>query len=220
MEITYLGHSSFKLKGKVGTVVTDPYNEYVGFTFPSSSADIVTVSHDHPDHNQVDKVKGTARRDKPFIVTHPGEYEVGGISIFGVPTYHDASQGAERGSNTAFTILIDDIRVCHLGDLGHELSDTQLSQIGPVDVLLCPVGGVFTIDPSLAVKTIHSLDPSYVIPMHYKTPEHKQEVFAEMSTLSDFLNSYGVDVAPETKLNVEKDRLPEETELVTLVQYA
>lgn len=220
MEITYLGHASFKLKGKVGTAVTDPFNEYVGFSFPSTSADIVTISHDHPDHNQGDKVKGTARREKPFIVSFPGEYEVGGISIFGVDTFHDASQGAERGNNTIFTILIDDIRVCHLGDLGHELTEEQINKIGPVDVLLCPVGGVFSLTPAQAVKTIFALDPSYVIPMHYKTPEHKEDIFGEMSTLADFLNTYGTDVAPETKLIVEKDRLPEETQLVTLLPYA
>lgn len=220
MEITYLGHSSFKLKGKVGTVVTDPFNEYVGFSFPSTSADIVTISHDHPDHNQVDKVKGTARRDKPFVVTHPGEYEVGGISIFGTETYHDASQGAERGANTVYTILLDDIRICHLGDLGHELTETQISRIGPVDVLFCPVGGVFTINPAVAVKTIHALDPSYAIPMHYKTAEHKEEVFGELSNLAEFLNVYGADVTPAAKLNVEKDRLPEEVELATLLPYA
>lgn len=220
MELTYLGHSSFKLKGKVGTVVTDPFNEYVGFSMPSASADVVTVSHDHPDHNQIDKVKGTARREKPFLVTHPGEYEVGGISIFGVDTFHDASQGAERGKNTIFTFLIDDLLVCHLGDLGHELTESQLAEIGPVDVLLCPVGGVFTIDPAQAVKIIHALDPSYVVPMHYKTSEHKAEVFGDMATLQDFLNVYGVDVSPVTKLVIEKDRLPEETELVTLLPYA
>ncbi len=216
MIITYHGHSSFKLKGKDGSVVTDPFHSYVGFDFPKVSADIVTSSHDHQDHNQVGKVSKTARRDKPFIINAPGEYEVGGISVFGVKTWHDQTQGAERGDNIIFTILLDDLRVCHLGDLGHELSPEQITKIGTVDILLCPVGGVFTIDPKTAVKTIKSLEPSIVIPMHYKTPAHDEEVFGEMSTLEEFLKEYGVEVEAEEKLNIERSRLPEETEVVVL----
>lgn len=217
MEITYLGHSSFKLKGKAGTVVTDPFDEYVGFSFPSTSADIVTVSHDHKDHNNVKPISGTARRNNPFIVDHAGEYEVQGISVFGVKTAHDANGGVERGTNTVFSILIDNIKVCHLGDLGHELTQEQINEIGSVDVLLVPVGGVFTIDPKLAVKTIHTLEPSYVIPMHYQTNKHNKDVFGELSTLEDFLKEYGAEVKPEAKISVAKERLPEETELVVLV---
>jgi len=217
MEITYLGHSSFKLKGSGGTVVTDPFDSYVGFNMPSSSADIVTVSHDHKDHNNTKPVGGTARRKKPFVVNHPGEYEVGGISVFGVKTAHDDNGGVERGDNTVYSILIDGVKVCHLGDLGHELTQNQLSEIGSVDVLLCPVGGVFTIDPKMAVKTIQALEPSYIIPMHYKTPEHDTNVFGELNTLEEFLKEYGAEVTPEAKLSTTKERLPEETELVVLV---
>jgi len=216
MIITYHGHSSFKLKGKDGSVVTDPFHSYVGFDFPKASADIITISHDHEDHNQVGRVGKTVRRDKPFIITTPGEYEVGGISVFGVKTFHDQIEGAERGTNIVFTILLDDLRVCHLGDLGHELSPEQITKIGSVDVLLCPVGGVFTIDPKTAVKTIKALEPSIVIPMHYKTSAHDEKVFGEMSTLEEFLKEYGVEVEAEEKLNVDKSRLPEETEVVVL----
>lgn len=218
MEISYFGHACFKLKGSEGTVITDPYGAYVGFTLPSTSADVITVSHDHPDHNAVGQVRGTARRDKPFLITKPGEYEVGGISVFGVKTFHDAHQGSERGVNNVFTILLDNVRVCHLGDLGHELTTEQISEIGEIDVLLCPVGGVFTIDPQQAVKTIHALEPSYVIPMHFKTPSHDPKVFGDLSTMEDFLKEYGTEVTPEAKATVTKDRLPEETELVVLVQ--
>lgn len=218
MDIYYLGHSSFKIKSSVGTVVTDPYDSYVGFSMSTASADVVTVSHQHQDHNAVGQIKGTARRDKPFIVDKPGEYEVGGISVFGVPTFHDGSQGAERGSNVIYTIVMDGIKVCHLGDLGHELTQEQFAEIGSIDVLLVPVGGVFTIDPARAVKTIHMFEPAYVIPMHYKTPEHVEEVFADMATLEDFLKAYGSESKPVAKLTVEASRLPEETELVVLVQ--
>lgn len=217
MEITYLGHSCFRLKGANGTVITDPFDDYVGFNLPSASADIITVSHDHKDHNNFKPINGTARRNNPFIVDHPGEYEVGGISVFGVKTDHDAHGGVERGSNTVFTILIDDLRVCHLGDLGHELTQEQLAEIGQVDVLLIPVGGTYTIDPEQAVKVAKALEPSYLIPMHYKTSKHNSDVFGDLSTLEDFLKEYGAEVTPEAKLVVTKDRLPEETELVVLL---
>lgn len=215
MEITYLGHAAFKLKGKNGTVVLDPFNDDIGLKFPSASADVVTVSHQHHDHNAITKVNGTARRPKPFVVTEPGEYEMGGISVFGISTFHDDEKGAKRGPNTVFTILIDDIRVCHLGDLGHALTTEQVAQIGSVDVLLCPVGGEFTIGPKQAVNTIHQIEPSYAIPMHYQTEKHS-ETFAAVKTLGDFLKEYGMSPAPQPKLSVEKSRLPEETELVVL----
>lgn len=216
MDIIYYGHSCFKIKGSQGSVITDPFDAYVGFSLPAVSADLVTVSHAHPDHNAVSKISGSARREKPFVVEQAGEYEVGGISVFGVKTYHDANQGVERGQNIVFTIMIDDIRVCHLGDLGHELTPELISEIGSVDVLLCPVGGVFTMDPKLAVKTIHTLEPSIVVPMHYKTAGHEPTVFADLATLEDFLKEYGSEVKPEPKLKVEASALPEETELVVL----
>lgn len=216
MDITYHGHSCFKLKGKVGTVVTDPYEGSVGLNLPALSADLVTVSHQHPDHNAWKKIKTTARRERPFIIAEAGEYEVAGISVFGTPSWHDDHQGVERGNNIIFTIMIDDLTVCHLGDLGHELSADQLAQIGSVDIVLCPVGGVYTIDPQLAVKTIHALEPSLVIPMHYRTSQHDVKVFGELSELADFLKVYGVEVAPVPSLSVDRSRLPEETELVVL----
>lgn len=218
MEITYHGHSTFKLKGKKGTLVTDPYGDFVGFSLPTLSADMVTISHHHPDHDNAKKVGGTARRERPFIVDTAGEYEVGGISVFGVPTFHDGTQGSERGPNTIFTILIDDVRICHLGDLGHILSNEQVSDIGAIDVVLCPVGGKFTINPAQAVENIHLLEPSYVIPMHFKTPEHDPKVFAEMGTLAQFLKEYGAEPQPLKSLSVDKGKMPEETELVVLQQ--
>lgn len=216
MIVTYYGHSSFKLKGKNGTVVTDPFTSSIGFEFPNVSADIVTVSHDHQDHNRADLVSGTVRRGQPFVVSAPGEYEVEGVSVFGIKTFHDEQQGAERGFNTVFTVLLDELRVCHLGDLGHELTPEQVNQIGPADVLLCPVGGVYTIDPKVAVKTIKALEPSLVIPMHYRTPAHDKTVFREVATVDDFLNEYGVEVEVENKINISRSKLPEETEVVVL----
>jgi len=216
MEITYFGHSTFRLKGKAGTVVTDPYDNYIGLTLPSLAADIVTISHQHKDHNNLSKIKSGSKREKPFIIDQAGEYEVGDISIFGTKTFHDETNGSQRGENIVFTIMLDEITICHLGDLGHELTSDQLAQIGAVDVVLCPVGGVFTIDPVLAAKTIRSLEPSYAIPMHYKTSLHNNDVFGEVKELEDFLKVYGSEAKPVEKLNVDKARLPEETELVVL----
>ncbi len=216
MIITYHGHSCFKIKGKRGTVVTDPYQESVGFALPTLSADIVTCSHDHSDHNAYAAINGTARRKNPFIINKPGEYEVGGISVFGVASFHDNSQGSQRGPNNIYTAYIDDVRVCHLGDLGHELSSDLIEEIGAIDVLLCPVGGTFTIDAATAVKTIRSLEPSVVIPMHYKTPEHNQDLFGDLQTVDDFLKEYSVEVTPQKSVELDKLRLPEETEIVVL----
>jgi L-ascorbate metabolism protein UlaG (beta-lactamase superfamily) len=230
MILTYHGHSTFKIKGKKGTVITDPYDDSVGLSLPRISGDIVTVSHDHNDHNAIKKVSGTTRRNNPFIVEKSGEYEVGGISIFGVSTFHkvngeaiegaleyDDNGGVERGKNIVFTSLVDGIRVCHLGDLGHELTPEQLEEIGSVDVLLCPVGGVYTIDPELAVKTIRAIEPGIAVPMHYKTAQHNEEVFGDVKELEDFLKVYGVSPEAVPKLDIDnKSRVPEETELVVL----
>lgn len=216
MIITYHGHSCFKLKGSRGTVVTDPYEDSVGFSMPRLSADIVTVSHDHSDHNAYGKIGSTSRRDKPFIITEAGEYEVGRISVFGTSTFHDANQGADRGKNIVYTIFMDGMRVCHLGDLGHELTADQLDAIGSIDILLFPVGGVYTIDPEQAVKTVRALEPSIAIPMHYRTPEHDQDSFGQLKTMDDFANEYGLDPAPVAKFDISRAQLPEETELVVM----
>lgn len=216
MILTYHGHSLFKLKGKRGTVVTDPYNDEIGLTMPRLSGDIVTISHLHSDHNAADKISGTARRNNPFIIDEPGEYEVGGISVFGTKTFHDDSYGSERGVNNVYVILIDGMRVCHLGDLGHELTSTQLDDIGPVDILLIPVGGHFTIDSEKAVKIIRNIEPAIAIPMHYNTPDHNQEMFGEVKPLEDFTKEYGIDPTPQVKLDISRNNLPEETELIVL----
>lgn len=221
MILTYHGHSTFKIKGKKGTVIMDPFDDYIGMPLPRMSGDIVTVSHDHKDHNAIKKVSGTTRRENPFIVTRSGEYEVGGVSIFGVRTFHDANGGVERGTNIVYTSLVDGLRICHLGDLGHELSPEQIEEIGSVDILLCPVGGVYTIDPELAVKTIRAIEPGIAIPMHFKTNRHNPDVFGDLKTLEDFLKVYGVSPEPKAKLDIDsKAGIPEETELVVLSEIA
>src|SRR3989344_1580615 len=135
MEISYLGHASFRLKGKQMTVVTDPYDERAG-KFPKDvTANMVTVSHDHGDHNQVVKIGG-----QPFVIDGPGEYEVGGVSVVGIHTWHDEEKGGQRGGNTVYVIEMEGLRMAHLGDLGHKLAQDQLEEMGDIDILLVPVG--------------------------------------------------------------------------------
>ncbi len=218
MDITYFGHSCFKLRGKELTVVMDPFSKKgVGFDLPSLSADIVTSSHDHADHSNISAVKGTSRREEPFVIKHPGEYEIMGASVFGVKSFHDNKNGEKRGKNTMFVVHIDGIAVGHLGDLGEDkLSDKQLDELGGIDVLLCPVGGVYTIGPKEAADIINAIQPSYVIPMHFKTKKHS-DTFAKVSTLDDFLKEFGATEAKRSdKLAVSQLSLPEETEVLVL----
>lgn len=212
MDIVFLGHSSFRIKGKNATVITDPFESgKVGFKFPKVEADIVTVSHDHWDHNQSSLVQGS-----PKVVSGPGEYEIKGVSVFGVPTYHDAKQGAERGKNTVYVITIDNMRVCHLGDLGHTLSEAQVGEIGEVDILLVPVGGVYTISTKEAAEVVSSLEPKIVIPMHYKTGELNQETFGKLAGVDEFVKEMGIGPIKDSKFNITYDKLPEEMQVVIL----
>lgn len=216
LQINYFGHSSFSIKGKEGIVITDPFDANVGLPVPKVSADMVTISHQHPDHNNFQKITPTVRRDKPFIIDAPGEYEVGGISAFGYPTYHDATQGSERGNNIVFAIHLEGLVVVHLGDLGHKLDEKTLEKLEKVDVLMIPVGGKYTINSKMAVEIIRDIEPSYVIPMHYKTAQHNPKMFAELETVEDFMKTYGVVKEPVMSFSISSTTLPEETELVVM----
>lgn len=219
MEITYLGHASFKLKNKNGVVIVDPFAaESTGLRWGKQAADIVTISHAHADHSAWQNVSGTAQREKPFVIREAGEYEVGGISVFGVESWHDKEEGALRGLNIIFTVLMDGVNICHLGDLAHPLTDEQVARIGEVDVLMSPVGGKFSLNPKEAIEVMNRLEPKYFIPMHYRTAAHNENNFGELEPLSDFLNEYGIAPTPVKKLEVVKERLPEEMEVVIFEQ--
>lgn len=209
MEMTFLGHAAFKLKGKNTTVVTDPYGPETGFTLPKVDSDIVTVTHFHPDHNNVLAVGGN-----PFIIQGPGEYEIKGTSVVGVSSFHDSKEGSERGLNTLYNITIDDINVTHLGDLGQkELTQSQVEALGTVDVLLIPVGGVYTIDAPTAAKITAQLEPKIIIPMHYFTEGLKYQ----LDSVDKFLKEMGQEeVTKEVKLVVAADKLPDEPKVVVL----
>ena len=199
MIITPLGHSSFLLKESTGTtVITDPYSSDIGITFPSVSADVVTVSHPHYDHNNVKAIKGN-----PLIVDQPGMYEVKGVNIFGLNTFHDEENGKKRGSNIVFNIRMDGVNICHLGDVGHGPSPLMIEAIGPVDVLLIPVGGTYTIDAEVAKEYVDRLMPNVIIPMHYKT----DDVDIDLDSVDAFLDYFDKDdVEYVTDGKVEFDR--------------
>jgi L-ascorbate metabolism protein UlaG (beta-lactamase superfamily) len=214
MEIRYLGHSSFLLKGKTVSVVCDPYaSESVGLKFPKHiAADAVTVSHDHPDHNAIEAVEGN-----PFIIRGPGEFEIKGVSFIGMSTFHDNEKGIKRGKNIVYRIEIDGLSIVHLGDLGHPLSTAEIENLDGVDILLIPVGGFYTIDAATAENVINEIEPSIVIPMHYKRPELVQSTFGEMTDLVHFLKEAGKEeIVPQAKLSITKEKLPAEMQIVVL----
>ncbi|MCD8485073.1 MBL fold metallo-hydrolase [Candidatus Woesebacteria bacterium] len=217
MDIQYVGHSCFRLRGKEGIVITDPFQSSVGFSMPALRADVVTLSHDHGDHNHADGVKATASRENPFVIREAGEYEVGGITVFGYPSWHDDQKGEERGRNIMYSIFLDDVHVLHLGDLGHKLDQKTIEAIPAVDVLLCPVGGIYTINAKVASEVISSLEPATVIPMHYRTDQHDTETFGELATVEDFMKEYGKTAQPQDKLRLTGGKAAEETETELVV---
>ena len=211
MEITYLGHSCFKIRGKQATIITDPYGPETGYTLGKVTGSIVTISHDHKDHSYAAGVSG-----EPRIINRPGEYEVGGALIIGLPTYHDNEKGAKRGKNTIFAMEIDELSLCHLGDLGHPLTDTMLEEVGRVDVLMVPVGGIYTIGAQSAAALVRQMDPRIVLPMHYRTPASS---YQDLEAIQTFLHEMGIhEAAPQAKLNVNKNNLPLLMQ-VTLLDY-
>ncbi len=208
MEITWLGHSCFRLKSKDATLITDPYDKNVGYKLGRPAADIVTVSHQHPDHNAVSEISG-----EPKVIEGPGEYEIKGVMIVGIQTFHDSEGGKKRGKNTSYMIQMDDVQVCHLGDLGHVPTAEQVEEMSNVDILFIPVGGNYTINAAQAAEVISLIEPKIVIPMHYKTDVVK----AEIDTLDKFAREMGLkSTQTQPKLSVTKTTLPAEQQIVVL----
>jgi L-ascorbate metabolism protein UlaG (beta-lactamase superfamily) len=208
-DIHFLGHACVRIKGKDGTVICDPYQRMVGYDIGKPAASIVTVSHQHDGHNNTAAVKPL--KEKLFVVDGPGEYEIGGILISGVRTFHDRAQGAERGYNTVYVIHLDDLSFCHLGDLGHELTSAQLAAIGPVDVLFIPVGGDTTISPAQAPAVIAQLEPRLVVPIHYAPAQPSFDNTLE--PIERFAHEIGIkEIVSEDKLTVTAAGLPAEGE--------
>ncbi len=212
MIITWQGHSCFKIQDKIGpdgiTLVTDPFNKDIGLKVPNFEANIITVSHDHSDHNNISALRGT-----PFIINCAGEYDHQGVLVEGIDSYHDNKEGTERGSNIIYRMEIEDISIVHLGDLGGSLDNSQLEKLAGTDILLIPVGGIYTLDAKTAVEVISQIEPRIVIPMHYQTKDLK----IKLDPVDKFIKELGLEPTYEDKLKISKKDLPqEEMELVIL----
>ena len=208
MEITWLGHSCFRIRGREATVVCDPCPPGTGYQYGKPTADIVTVSHAHPDHNYIKGIAG-----KPTVLDSVGEYEISGAFITAIPTYHDSQQGGSRGANLAFVVEMEEIKLVHLGDLGHTPTAEQVEDMVGCDVLLVPVGGKDTIDGAKAAEIVSLLEAKLVVPMHYKTEAHN----GGLDTPDRFLKEMQVtSVEPQVKLQVNKNSIPSEAQVVLL----
>lgn len=212
MDITYIGHSCFKIKGKEMTVVIDPYDPKIGYKMPKLECDLLLTSHDHHDHNNISAVSGYK-----LLINSPGEYEVNGVFVYAIPSFHDDKEGSDRGQNLIFLIEVDGISILHLGDLGHDLSKETLEKISDVDVMMIPVGGKYTIDAEEAAEVISEIEPSYVLPMHYKTADLTG--IPDIEGVDEFLDEMGVEnnVKKDDRLKISsKSDVPDETQIVIL----
>lgn len=218
IDVWFYGQACFKVKGKTTSVVFDPYDEeFTGLPKLKVDGDIVCVSHSHQDHNNIEVVKSTSDAEEgnfPFVISGPGEYEKMGVNIVGISSFHDDKQGAERGKNTIYNAKIDDVNFVHLGDFGQKkLTQDQVEQLSSCDVLMIPVGGVYTIEAKDAPDIIAQIEPRIIIPMHYKLPGLK----FELAGVKDFLAAMGKEsVEPLAKLSVSREKLPDEPEVVVL----
>jgi len=213
MKVKYYGHAAFLITSNGGKrIITDPYKPgafgSISYGGIPDKADVVLVSHDHDDHNDSGGVPGN-----PEVVGTPGKRSVHGIDFNGISTFHDGSSGKERGKNIIFTFTLDGISICHLGDLGHALSQGEAEAIGPVDLLLLPVGGFYTIDAKEATEVAGQLTPAIIIPMHFKTakcdfPIAPVEEFTKGKAAVKVLNS--------SEISLDKGKLPKETEIIVL----
>jgi L-ascorbate metabolism protein UlaG (beta-lactamase superfamily) len=208
MEITWLGHSCFLIRGKERTILTDPCHPDSGYRLGEPKADIVTLSHFHPGHSYI---AGVA--NEPKQIKSPGEYEIGGTFITGVASFHDDKKGELRGKNTIYIIEIDDITLCHLGDLGHALDSHLIEELGDIDILFLPVGEVSTMPIDTAVEIVRQLEPPIVIPMHYKT-----EAFTgKLSPVNKFLDQMRIKwIESKPKLSITSSSLPSSTQTMVL----
>jgi L-ascorbate metabolism protein UlaG (beta-lactamase superfamily) len=205
MLIKWLGHSSFYIETEGHTILTDPFDESVRYPTKFPAADIVTVSHEHSDHNAIERVP-----NKKAIVRGNVEKVIDGIIFKGIGAFHDEEQGLKRGLVTIFRIEAEGISVVHLGDLGTTLTKEQIDALTPVNILLVPVGGYYTIDADHAHKVVESLNPNITIPMHYKTD------YTNFNIKGVDLFLKGKKYTEKDYLDITKDTLPKENEIILL----
>ncbi len=209
VRVKWIGHAMFLIEDDRGIrVVTDPYDESIGYEMPDIEADVVIVSHGHYDHANVSAIK-----NNPVLVDKSGERTAAGISFRGIPTFHDERRGEERGVNLVFTWEMGGLRLSHLGDLGHLLSTEQVEALKETDILFVPVGGTYTIDAKKAATTVKAISPGIAIPMHYKTEKLRLPVSGANSFLSEFevVNRVGQGFA-----YMSRENIPKMTELIIL----
>ena len=211
MKVKWLGHASFLITSDTETnIITDPYATGGGLSYGEITelADIVTVSHEHADHNNV-----TAVRGKPEVVREIGTNRAKGIEFKGIASHHDETGGRQRGNNIIFCFEVDGIRVCHLGDLGHQFSDKQASDLGEIDILLIPVGGYYTIDAKVATQVCNQLKPKVIIPMHFKN----NKCSFPITGVDEFLKGKeGVQKLNASEVEFKQVELPPTTQIIVL----
>ncbi|HLH23624.1 MAG TPA: MBL fold metallo-hydrolase [Chloroflexota bacterium] len=208
MELTWLGHSCFRLRARDLTIVTDPFGSDLGLALGKVSADVVTVSHAEPNHNAINLVDGS-----PRVVAGPGEYELAGVMITGVATPRPPGQSRDVPRNTAYLVELDEVTICHLGDLAAPLGSDQVAVVKDADVLLLPVGGHCTIDAAQAAEIAAQVEPKLVVPMHYLTPG----VRLELDPVDRFCREIGAaELTPQPRLNVTRSNLPDQLTVVLL----
>ncbi len=211
MKIKWLGHASFLITSDTETkIITDSYATGGGLSYGeiTESADIVTVSHEHADHNNVAVVGG-----KPEVVRETGINRVKGIEFKGIASHHDETGGRQRGNNIMFCFEVDGIKVCHLGDLGHQLSDKQAADLGGIDILLIPVGGYYTIDAKVATQVCNQLKPKVIIPMHFKNNKCNFPI----TGVDEFLKGKeGVQKLNASEVEFKRVELPPTTQIIVL----
>jgi L-ascorbate metabolism protein UlaG (beta-lactamase superfamily) len=218
IQFIWHGLSCFSIEARngdaVASLVTDPYGSESGLKLPRNlSADVVTVSHDHPSHNNVEAVKVVGEK-KIFVIKNPGEYEVGGLFVYGINAPHDEKEGKERGLTTLYRFEVGDLSVAHLGDLGVDMLDAQRETLEDIDILLIPVGGETVLNAKRAVEIVTQLSPRIVIPMHYALPGLK----LKSDPVEKFLKEMAAGV-PERVAKwkaVKKDLPAEETKVIIL----
>lgn len=207
-EFRWLGHNCFRIKAREATILTDPVDRVTGYAMPKQTADIVTISHEHQGHVNLNGVKPEYQ-----VVRGPGEYELHDVFITGIRTYHDAEKGAKHGYNTIYLVEMEGIVICHLGDLGHPLSEEQTEAISDCDVLLVPAGGGDVIAPEQAAELIAQVEPKIVIPMRYATANGDKD----LGQLEPFAKRLGVEVSETLgKLTIRHSDLPETMRLIAL----
>jgi len=209
INLNWYGQACYKIEAKGVIIATDPYDRKCGLRLPKIKADILTISHDHPANSNKKGIAGN-----PFIIDRPGEYEIKGVFIKGISTWHDKKEGKEKGKNVIYRITCQEIKIAHLGHLAHNLSDEQLSELGDIDILLIPVGGDDTLNAKEASGLINQIEPRLVVPMSYNVPGLKEKA----EGINKFISEMGLkNQEPQEKLKISKRDLPqEETEIVLL----